>query len=459
MLYILFGKDNIGKKTVREHFSKAYNLIVIPKYTDDKRKKWQAYISTDGMKTYCPFGKPVENEEGIISRQNEIREKYNDVDIHFCDANDMFLKYVFNGDVCPDDMEYEITKIYKEGTYKVKYYIKKAHIETALNDMTNDYILVCTSGKMISEIEERAKEICERENKIYEPNNNTRLKLIFVDGEDKKAENERKASKWETENTRGQEERSPGEYFFNNSYKFERITNRKMKGGKFSDICEMLDKQWEQIHIKENGFRCGAKKAFIVRPFSPNNEDEHLTCSGMAFNINEVFEKALQKYVNDIIPDVTWVKLEDYDGDIVTRITKAIDDSNLIFVDLRYHRVNCYYEYGYAKALATVRSKEVIALVGATAVNTELDKDMQKQMIDELKTNLALSEAVANVAFDVNHLFFYTYLLMNTHITRNGVESNIVIKNPPSSTYLTLDQHLNKYTPVKEFDQIKLWKN
>ena len=68
MLYILFGKDNIGKKMVREHFSTAYNLIVIPKYTDDKRKNWQAYISIDGKKTYTAFGKPVEND-GIISRQ------------------------------------------------------------------------------------------------------------------------------------------------------------------------------------------------------------------------------------------------------------------------------------------------------------------------------------------------------------------------------------------------------
>lgn len=458
MLYILFGKDNIGKKTVREHFSTAYNLIVIPKYTDDQRKKWQAYISIDGKKTYFKFGKPVENE-GIITRQQEIIAKFNNADIHFCDAHDMFLKYVFSGDVCPDDMEYEITKIYKEGTYKVKYYIKKTHIETALQDMSNDYILVCTSGKMISEIEERAKEICERENIIYEPNNNARLKLIFVDGEDKKAENERKASKWETENTRGPEERSPGEYFFNNSYKFARITNKKLKEGRVSDICEMLDKQWEQIHINENGFRGGRKKAFIVRPFSPNKEDEHLTCSGVTYNINEVFEKALQKYVNHIIPDIKWVKLEDYDGDIVTRITTAIDDSNLIFVDLRYHRANCYYEYGYAKAFTTVRSKDVIALVGAVLDNTELDHMTQKQMIDDFKTNFALSEAITNVAFDVNHLFFYTYLLTNTHIARNGVEADIVIKNPPSSTYFTLDQHLNKYKPIQEFDQIKLWKN
>jgi len=433
MLYILFGRSQIGKREVREHLAKTYGLIIIPKFTDDKHKNWKVRsLLRDG--TFSDSLTPFKTDtftnvqlrnDFVIKQRNLEQAKLNAVDSYVCAKSDDYLKYFFAEPQSP--VVYDISKEYEGESYSARYYIKREHIENAINDSINNYILVCFSGKAIKEIEDIAQSKSKKDV----------VKLIFVDGTPKRDHRSSERSKYVVEpqplvdqsddSNKTKPEDQPAPYFLENSHKFRKITNWPCcyTGGSEIDkyaFSAMIEEQWESICRLDNKPLLPLlplkMKCFLVRPFQPSKEDCDLSIGEVRVNINDLFQNALEKKVKQILTNqVEFVTLSNFPNDnLFERIKKAITSSHIIFVDLRYHRSNCYYEYGYAMALATKLRKEIFCLIGVKSglsANEAIDNSI-KESWPELKDTLD------KIAFDVTEYPYFKYTHGQPEADHNG---------------------------------------
>ncbi|MDR0307299.1 MAG: hypothetical protein LBI42_10750 [Chitinispirillales bacterium] len=466
MLYILFGRDHIGKGTVRDHLAETYGLIIIPKFTNDKHKEWKIrclrndyeYEDSESFKlnnensefNQFAYNKKLEHrisnsgvpfklddcyDKFVDKKKNEYKSIYSTQNAYACAKNDDYLLYRFEKPK-GDDLIYEISKSYKtRRPYSAKYYIKRTHVKSAIENLSNNYILVCTSGKVIDEIEVMCK-------------GKDVVKLIFVDGTEKSKSGYQ--SQWVVEPKLGSKTEQPAYYFIRNSYKFKRITNdtylsanNKFDRDKFSIE---INKQWESIcntlPLKLN--------AFLIRPFKPSYEDSVLKHLDTEININNLFQNALEKKVNNILENrVKFVYLSDFkEGDLLNRIKKAIAYSHIVFVDLRYHRNNCYYEYGFANGIREKYGKRVFCLIGIRDSGNETT-DIEA-INDGIKNVWAeLEETTEEIAFDVSKFSHYKYLLRNITSNDDGSPQIDLHWVPKTNQEKSLEMELRDfYRPI-----------
>ncbi len=377
MLYILFGRDKIGKKSVRDFIAKKYGLIIIPKFTSDERKKWTIYNNfSENRQVIDPFY--ISEEEKF---KNAVRVMSQHRDYTFCSATDESLLYrmpkEFEDETTRTGYKYDIKKVYQHKYYIAKYYIKEEHIDTSIKN-NKDYLLVCSSGKVIEEIRDRAK-VLNKENNVS---------IIQVIGEQHGVNSN---SRWETED-------DLPKYLFENLHKFSGTINNKKYYGNNGSIDRVLfekniSHQWESI----TGMMPLKPKVFFVRPFS---DKKNLT------NINDSFEEEIQKQIKDLTNvDLEYLMLkESVTDNNFTAMANALEESNLIFVDLREYRPNCIYECGYARALTNFyNSKKVFTFIGIEVENES--EYCEKKIKDDL------SDFASNLAYDLTPYAYFKYVI------------------------------------------------
>ncbi|MCH5172346.1 MAG: hypothetical protein J1F31_05925 [Erysipelotrichales bacterium] len=418
MLYILFGKDKIGKKTVRDRLAQRFGITIIPKFTCDITNSWRLHYQKS---SYLWEDSPVEikfDSDDSNHIANKIKDHcnmfaispYSKYYLRRCD--DPFLKFLLS---VPNEKDflYDIKKNIGGEEKRIQYLIKREHIRRALLTTNQNFILVCASGDVIDKIFSLQKELKDKigNNAVAE------IRQVFVDGSPR--ETKQNHSTWNS---------NPADYFLKNSYKFIKITNRTcLKDGSddFDELKfnEMLDKQW----INKTRMLPIKISCFVVRPFS---DVEH---KGY-FNENDLCYNSLITYINNVKENISgktreiiFERLDDNGSNIFSQISTVINKSQLVIVDLRGHRPNCYYEYGYAQALADMlnfnygneNGKIVIGILGTIVderSTTKYDEEINSSSIIK-NMDLQLKNIWTNIrseenkkAFDTTQFAHYKYV-------------------------------------------------
>lgn len=405
MLYILFGKDKIGKNTVRSIISKTYGINIIPKYTDDIERNWSV-IDYKGFVSKRTFVLPQDTDDLNKTREH-LRQK--DIKCYTCDENDPYLRLfaaIPDAEIKEEYYDYKIVKSNQNTTYAAHYYIKKAHIEKAATDIYNDYLLVCASGNVIKKIWKLFDQL--RRMKSFSTISS--VKVVLLEGETLKDEpNSRKAT-WKVIPTikDDMEHDLPAAFLLENSQRFAGTirTERCVTEDNTLDydrLSKIVCRQWEQI----TGMLPLRPKAFIVRPFSGKSANG---------NVNDMIAKKLGQLLMEWSDDtIDIVQLKGYQQNSVASIfdsmERALTESQIVIVDLRKHRRNCYYEYGFAMGLCKSSScvKHIYCLLGAAIDSEEdvttLSEEAKENMLGEL-----LDEMQRNKAYDTTLFPHYKYV-------------------------------------------------
>ena len=306
MIYIIYGANGIGKKTVRDHIHKKYGLKILDKYTngydDYEEKDGKRRLNRDrGLRL-------VLKEDGTEMSNNEFKK------------------------VCPqDEVFYYLRK--KHDNSEVYYAIKKAELREAANDNKNDYLLVLSSYEIIKKIRTLI-------------DNDHAVKVIFIAGDTHHTHLDLDDQKrWADE-----EIISTNEMFNRTVSKFEGVILNKVDS-QTSIIEQKIEQQWENI-TKMQSLEV-RNTAFIVRPFSKEN----------------IYNEEVHKYIEtrlkkEGINKVNIVQPES-EKPIITSIIQQISSAGLIIVDLSGNKNNCYYELAYARALG----KKVITIIRESDVS------------------------------------------------------------------------------------------
>ena len=389
MLYILFGRDHIGKKTVRDFICKTYGIIMIPKYTDDKHKTWVLH-DYNGHTSTEKFTLPND-----FVKLREIKRTFHGA--YICDDNDPYLRWLSDENKQNIDAYcYEITKIYNTDQYQARYYIRVDDIERALKDSDNDYMLVCASGETIKAIEHKARDLNLAIDRA--------ISIVHVEGDG--ISNKRASWKYIPTTKDGQESSDkeqcvdlPAAYLFEFSQKFiGRIRNTTYKTIKNCIDQEKFENnislQWENV----TGMLPVRPRVFIVRPFRENE------CTDETENINDLVEKEIvgilkEKDSGNVLKFGRLTKEElGSASSIFEAMDRQIQQCHIIIIDLREHRRNCYYEYGYAMGLrkAYNHCKHIFCLIG---VEAEYDKEESRDELIERLHQLELAKAYDVIPF------------------------------------------------------------
>lgn len=391
MLYILFGRDHIGKKTVRDYICKTYGIIIIPKYTDDKHKKWVLH----DYETYTSSENYTLPKDLIRVRE----KKGNKSGTYICDENDFYLRWLSNTNSENIDAYcYEITKIYETDQYKARYYIRVEDIEVALDDKNNDYMLVCASGETIRSIERKALAM----NLILADV----IAIVHIEGDGVST----KTASWKymptakerKDNPKSLKMDLPAVYLFECSQKFigkirntvYKTRNNCMDQSAFE---QSISLQWEHI----TGMLPINPQVFIVRSFRSKE------VASQSDNINDLVENAIinimRKYDEHNVLKFNKLTTEEQEStsSIYDGINRLIAQSHIVIVDLREHKNNCYYEYGYAMGLQQSynRSKRIFCLIGTEKTDIKAETDI-----------VQLQHAEAQKAYDILPFPHYKYI-------------------------------------------------
>ncbi len=435
MLYILFGREHIGKKTVRDFICQKYGIIIIPKFTDDKHKDWVLYNYKDYISQ--PFKLP-EQRQALYDLKSQ--KKSNGIKTYICDKHDYFLrKLPENYKGAAETYKYEITKIYNDDKYKAKYFIKRSDIETAISTESNDYLLVCTSGAIIDSI------IRDIENS--DKNVRDVLSIIHIEGDRKQS----KTARWEylPEFRSGSELDVPAVYLFESSHRFSghilNIAFADENGNIHQDKFETnISRQWECI----TGMLPKLPKAFFVRPFRDASTDK------LGENINDLVEEEIKflidkikiningntKYVGSLNGGqggIEYIDINEMPRDssisIFDHINKAIMTSHIIIIDLRDHRLNCYYEYGYAMGVINTmnnKGKSIFCLLGVEDNNNTINFDEEvKEIPEEMKEKMfgqLLHNMENNKAYDTMPFPHYKYICQKGVADNDDAKADII---------------------------------
>lgn len=428
MLYIFVGKDKIGKKVVRQRIASRFGCTIIPKYTQDTTNKWKIRYKTS-------FGEWQDIEEEIdlssAGKDNldryiyEVAEKHNIVlkgARYLHRADDPFLIYLESNPKA-EDFLYDIKKKVGNDEAQIRYYIRREFIKQALENKSENYLLACMSEKVINQIEDLQADLKSKNKDVAE------IKVVFIDGAPRVAKKNK--TSWNT---------SPADYILNNSYKFLKITNWTCvaDGSETFDevkFNKMIDRQWSNVtHMLPIELSC-----FIIRPFSDAKNVGK-------YNVNDIFAKKMEEHILNIkksidegsakTRNIKFEKLDENGDTIFAQIANTLEKSQLILVDLREHRPNCYYEYGYAQALLDVASKQgktVIGLIGVVKdpddheVNKDKACDDLNHQVEDIWIDL--SESEKRKAFDVTQFAHYKYILSLNKVYTE-IDANLDILEP-----------------------------
>lgn len=448
MLYIFFGKDKIGKKTVRDRIAKSFGMTIIPKFTRDTTNKWKIrYQKTSNKWDDLPGEIRFDSsEKDEVSRT--IKEAYaqypklQNTRKYLHRADDMYLKFL-QGEPKMEDFLYDIKKNVDGKEKVVQYLIRRDHIARALEDVSANYILVCASGGVIDQIMALHDELIKEKGSTAVAG----VQLVFIDGQPRES---RQQSSWNT---------SPADYFLKYSYKFLKITNYTcLQTGTeiFDEVSfnRMIDKQWmNKARMMPVCISC-----FVVRPFSDTEHE-------FEFNVNDLcFDELTERIVSlqeDVrksgmqARDIIFESLDSNGNTIFKQISGVISESQLVLVDLRGHRQNCYYEYGYAQALAEMlggKCKSVIGLLGTVVdgrkggvFNNKLLCQQMDNNVKNIWTNIRAEER--QKAFDVTQFAHYKYVgtILNGY-DRVKVELDIL---PPDGSEPTFDEKIENILKFK----------
>lgn len=380
MLYILFGRDKIGKKTVKDFIIKKYGLIIIPKYTDDQRKDWVVYNNFIEKRIICQQCKSDSSEFGSMLERVESNQRYK-----ICSSTDDALLYMKSNidNRALQGYTYVISKMYNDQKYEAKYYIKNDHIDQAIEDEKNDYLLVCSAGEVICEIKQRAESLGMMD----------KVCVVQIIGEQQQT-NQTNIVRWNVNNFHPNQSKQPN-YLYENQHNFLGTINniRYVENGRINTVLfeKNISKQWEQI----TGMLPLEPSVFFVRPFTDENK----------INLNDEFVKLFKEKIKQIIPNISLKYVELKNDNNFDAIFNAIEDSQLILVDLDGYRHNCIYECGYARALAKFdKSKQIFTFVGIkTNLNYENTSDKEK-----IESELNKCDTVP---YDLSPHPFYKYIL------------------------------------------------
>ena len=433
MLYIFFGKDKIGKKTVRDYIAKRFGMTIIPKFTRDTTNNWKIrYQKTpdEWVDSVIDIKFDSSEKESVA---NTIKEAYTgdpklkNATKYLHRADDMYLKFL-QGDPKREDFLYDIKKNVGGEEKLVKYLIRRDHIARALEDVSANYILVCASGEVIDQIMALHDDLLKAKGRTAIAD----VQLVFIDGQPRQS---RQSSSWNT---------SPAEYFLKYSYKFLKITNYTCLKAGTEDFDEtafgqMIDRQWmSKAKMMPLQISC-----FVVRPFSdPENKYE--------FNVNDLCFDSLKEHILKLqtdrkksgmqARDITFENLDGNGSTIFKQISTVISKSQLVIVDLRGHRQNCYYEYGYAQALAEVfggTSKTVLGLLGTIIDARGSDSPDCRAISDAMNKNVkdiwaGIRVEESQKAFDATQFAHYKYIgkIVNWY---DRVKVDIEILSPDAS--------------------------
>lgn len=430
MLYIFFGKDKIGKKTVRDRIAKRFGMTIIPKFTRDTMNTWKIRYRTSSNKW---DDIPIEirldssNEEEVSKTIKTYYPKYpqlQNAKRYLHRADDMYLKFL-QCEPKIEDFLYDIKKNVEGKEKVVQYLIRRDHIIRALEEVSSNFILVCASGDVIDQIMALHDELLKEKGSDAVAG----VQLVFIDGMPRES---RQPSTWNT---------SPADYFLKNSYKFLKITNYTCVQSDTDSFDEakfnqMIDRQWmSKARIMPTRISC-----FVVRPFSDAEHEGE-------FNVNDLCFDELKEHIlrtqGEIrksgmqARDITFENLDSNGSTIFAQISTVLTKSQLVIVDLREHRQNCYYEYGYAQALADMlnrKSKTVLGLVGTVIDKRRDDIAERKALCEEIDNNIknvwADMRTEANKkAFDVTQFAHYKYIAKISN-GYDGVNVDIEILRP-----------------------------
>lgn len=300
MIYILYGANSIGKKSLRDAISSSYGVGIIVKYT------------TSGE---------VRDKQGKLTRDKGLMVARDE------NGNFIFDINKFN-DFFRDDFSY----IREKKTGNVGYAIRKKDILDALNDSSQDYILILSNYKVVTQIKEYISENSRR------CSTDSLIKVIFIAGDVREiddSDNDREWSKEDVIKTNREFNQAVSKFDGVIMYPTQYDENKRYN---------FLFKQWDQI-TKMQSLEIKTQ-AFIIRPFSDDKALDRC--------IHETISKKLLRY--GIQTDIY-----SYDSNrwMIDTIKEKIENAGIIIVDLRDHRNNCYYELAYASSL----KKEIIIIV------------------------------------------------------------------------------------------------
>lgn len=408
MLYILFGRDKIGKKTVRDFICEHYGIIIVPKFTDDSKKKWV-------LNNYNGYTSPKEytlpdQEQEILEEKAKLSKE--GIDCRICDAKDKYLRWLSErARKNISAFRYEITKIYENNTYQAAYYIKQSHLRKAIRDIEHDYLIVCASGETINQI----RQFIDEERKISTVSD---LRIIHVEGKSLRGELSERKTSWKYMPSLGELNSGvmdiPAAFLFEYSHLFAgklRNDHHFTKEGTIdrSKVESNLALQWERI----TGMLPLSPKAFIVRPFKAKSA---LTSKN---NVNDLIADKIYKLVDEWGQNsIDFVQLSNYQRNNIASIFESMDraltESQIIIIDLREHRRNCYYEYGFAMGLHKAfenHGKRIFCLIGVESQESNYEKltvDEKEEMLGAL-----LNDMEQGKAFDVILFPHYKYIVEN----------------------------------------------
>lgn len=313
MIYILYGANSIGKKSLRDAISRNYGVGIIVKYTTSTETK---------------------NEKGILTRDKGLKV-----------ARDENGNFIFDINKFNDFFKNDFSYIREKKTGNVGYAIRKKDISDALNDGSQDYILILSNYKVVTQIKEYIRDISRR------CTIDSLIKVIFIAGDVRAiddSDNDREWSKKDVIKTNREFNQAVSKFDGVIMYPTQYDEKRRYN---------FLFKQWDQI-TKMQSLEIKTQ-AFIIRPFSNNQKLDRC--------IHETISKILKDH---------GIQTDKYSYDpnrcMIDTIKEKIEKAGIIIVDLRDHRNNCYYELAYASSL----KKEIILIVPEDQTN-DIASDIQ----------------------------------------------------------------------------------
>jgi len=293
MIYIIYGANGIGKKTVKDHISAKYGIQVIDKH-----------INEVGQIEYIDGVPRLLRDKSLVavlqeSNKNKVM------------SNTAFAKH-FDSTA----FVYQRKKHVNSEISTVSYAILKDDLRKASQDKERDYLLVLSRHNVVQHVKQLI-------------NNDSLVKIIFIAG-DMKFESDEDKRRWEAKEIIDTNKR------FNEAVSEFAGVILNPTNYDAEDRCKKIEQQWE--HITKMLATEVRKTAFIVRPFNP------LVKANTA--VHSHLESILRKH--GLEPKVVQPVLNKL---IVASIEEEIRKAGLVVVDLREHKPNCYYELAFARSL------------------------------------------------------------------------------------------------------------